>query len=143
MSGKVFSYDRGPIVQEVVEQVTGGQLVEARAAGKVGVAGAGSLVVLGVAQQDALPASTNQDTTDAFGETVVNLNIIGSRVDVDRGKYYTLKYAANASFGQKVIAAALGQVTPAGATPDARTIVGVCWEPAGVVSGALGLTYIN
>ena len=33
-------------------------------------------------------------------------------------------------------------LTPAGATPDARTIVGRCTEPGGVAAGAVGLAWI-
>jgi hypothetical protein len=48
-------------------------------------------------------------------------------------------YAGAATFGQLLIAAANGQVTPAGAAPDVRTIVGRCTAPAGVGAGAVGL----
>ena len=51
-------------------------------------------------------------------------------------------YAAAANFGDALICAANGQVTPAGATPDARQIVGKCTAPNGVGIGAVGLMRI-
>jgi hypothetical protein len=55
-------------------------------------------------------------------------------------------YAAAATFGQRLVAAANGQVTPAGAAPDAREVIGVCYEEAGVstvgATGAVLLTLV-
>ena len=48
------------------------------------------------------------------------------------GTEVPVQYSANAAFGDKLVATANGTVAPAGATPDARTIVGICTEPAGV-----------
>lgn len=138
MSGVLPVYD-GPQTFEVTEAVIGGQLVEGRAASKIGVAAAGSMKVLGVATKDAIPTSTDQNIAGAG----TNMNPKGPHVAVDHGKVFKLKYAAAANFGDVLISAADGQVTPAGADPDARTIVGRCTDPAGVASGALGLTYIN
>jgi hypothetical protein len=54
-----------------------------------------------------------------------------------------VKYAAVANLGDKLIAASAGRVTPAGATPDARTIVGECTEPGGVtVVDSVALAWI-
>jgi hypothetical protein len=78
MTGVNPRYVQGPVTYQVVETIVGGQLVEARAGGVVGVAAAASVKCIGVATKDAT-------------------------------------------------------VAPAGATPDARTVVGYCAEPNGVV----------
>jgi hypothetical protein len=61
-------------------------------------------------------------------------------------------FTATTTVGAKLIAAVAtgtagtgvvtGGVAPAGATPDARTIVGECAEPGGVAAGAVGLARI-
>jgi len=118
------------------EVILGGQLVEGRAGGRIGVAAAASVKVLGVALNDAVapedfPAA---DTTDALGRTVVSAVPIPTTVAVAYGgTEAAVVYSANASFGDKLVATANGTVAPAGTTPDARTIVAICAEPAGVV----------
>ena len=145
MGGVVPKFESGPVTYAVVEVVVGGLLVEARAASKVGVAAAGSLKCLGVATSDAQPTNPGP-TTDAFGNTVY------SQVNVDQytavggnGRIYPVTYAADAAFGDMLVCAAAGKVTPAGATPDARTIVGQCREPGGVViaTKVIGLAKIT
>ncbi|QDK02219.1 scaffolding protein [Gordonia phage Samba] len=115
--------------------IKGGQLVEARTGGRIGVAAAGSFKVLGVALTDAVAPEDfpGANGTDGIGRPVVSLAPIPTTVAVAyAGTEVKVTYAADATFGDKLIAAANGQVTPAGATPDARTIVGICTEPAGV-----------
>ncbi|MGH8938619.1 MAG: hypothetical protein ACRDV2_04635, partial [Actinomycetes bacterium] len=68
---------------------------------------------------------------------------LGTRVAVAKGVEVPVKYAAAAAFGDKLVAASNGRVTPAGATPDARTIVGECTELAGVtVVDSVALAWI-
>jgi hypothetical protein len=120
------------------EAIRGGVLIEARAAGRVGVAAAGSFVVLGVATNDAQAPEQliTTPTVDAFGRNVLSAAQFPTTVAVVYGAAEVpVTYAANATFGQKLVAAAAGTVTPAGAAADARTIVGVCTEPLGVVVG--------
>lgn len=129
------------------EVILGGKLVEARAGGRIGIAAAASVKVLGVALHDAVAPEDfpPANTTDALGRTVVSAVPIPTSVSVAyAGTEVKVTYAANANFGDKLVAAASGTVTPAGATPDARTIVGVCTEPAGVVvaTNARGLMRI-
>ena len=133
MAGVFPRFTDGPRTYTVAEPVTGGQLVEARASSVVGVAAAGSLKVLGVALKDATnatPASTDATVPQATCPVAHDCHIV-------------VTYAAAANFGDRLIAAANGQVTPAGAAPDARTVVGYCSEEAGVALGATGLAYIN
>lgn len=123
----------GPKSYPCVQATTGGQLVEGRSTsgGGVGPAAAGSVKVLGVALNDAV---TTLITDPVAG--VLDTAPLGTRVNVAKSVEVPVTYAAAAAFGDKLIAAANGQVTPAGATPDARTIVGECTEPGGVAAGA-------
>ncbi|AMS03496.1 scaffolding protein [Gordonia phage Guacamole] len=137
MPGIVQVTQRGPKTFTPADNqvIKGGQLVEARTGGRIGVAAAGSLKVLGVALTDAVAPEDfpGANGTDAIGRPVVSLAPIPTTVAVAyAGTEVKVTYAADATFGDKLIAAANGQVTPAGATPDARTIVGICTEPAGV-----------
>lgn len=129
--------------------ITGGQLVAATTGGRVAVAGAGSVKVLGVALGDAIapedvvtaPAGTPPTLAAVPQATTVAVAYGGAEVPVT--------YAADAAFGDRLVAAASGTVTPftgfaAGqdqANVDFRLIVGICTEPAGVTvsSQAVGL----
>lgn len=146
MSGVIPRFGRGPVTYKVTETVKGGQLVEARAGGVVGVAAAGSTKCLGVATKDATPASTGA-STDAFGNPVQSLVEVTDHVAVDNsGAYYAVTYAADAAFGVALKAAANGQVTPWVTGVDAADlIVGYCAEEAGVVvaTSATGLAKIG
>ena len=130
----------GPKSYPAVVAVTGGQVVEGRATGSggVGPAAAGSLKVLGVALNDAV-ATLVTDPVNG----VLDTNPTGTRVNVANGEEVPVTYAATAAFGDPLIAAANGQVTPAGATPDARTIIGRCTVVGGVSAGQVGLAWID
>lgn len=127
--------------------VTGGQLVEGRTAGRIGPAAAGSFKVVGVALADAIaPEDVVTTPVTVNGRPVLNTALFPPNVAVACGGVEVrVTYAANAAFGELLIAAANGTVTPAGATPDARTIVGRCTEPNGVVVATtpVGLARIN
>lgn len=147
MPGVVPKFVGGPITYKVKATVRGGRLVEAAAAdadgGVIQEAAAGSVLVLGIATKDARKAVA-ATTLDGFGNPITDVTQVTDEVAVGKGGVYPVTYAANASFGAKLIAAANGTVTPAGATPDARTIVGECREPLNVVVGTnpVGLAYI-
>lgn len=119
----------GPKSYPAAEAIVGGQLVEGRATGggSAGVAAAGSVKVLGVALNDAVAALVTEPVNG-----VLDTAPTGTRVLVAKSLEVPVKYAAVAAFGDKLIAASNGRVTPAGATPDARTIVGECTERGGV-----------
>lgn len=143
MTGVNPRFKHGPVTYDVNVAVKGGQLVEPDGTtGKVKPATAGSAKVLGASYTDGKP-ETNPVGTDADGFPIVNVNGLPSQVTVDDNCWIQVTYAANAAFGDMLIAAANGQVTPAGATPDARTLVGYCAEPAGVTAGAKGLARIR
>ena len=128
------------------EVITGGQLVEARAGGRIGVAAAGSTTVLGVALTDAVsPESFSGDPVLTGGQYVLNAAPRPQNVAVaSNGKEVPVVFSAACAFGQLVVATANGQVGPAGAAPDARTIVGRCVAPAGVTTpGTVGLVRLG
>jgi hypothetical protein len=131
--------------------VYGGQVVEgftdSTRGGRIRPAGAGSTRWLGVAITD---AQSPEDVNTALGTAgtvqgrpLVNFAPFPQNVAVvSSGAEVPVVYAAAANFGDALICAANGQVTPAGATPDARQIIGKCTAPAGVGVGAVGLMRI-
>lgn len=124
--------------------IKGGQLVEATTGSRIQPAAAGSVKVVGVALTDAIAPEdlVLAPTTGADGRSVLNTVVLPTKVACAYGAVEVpVTYAADAAFGELLIAAANGTVTPAGATPDARTIVGRCTEPGGVVvaTKAVGL----
>lgn len=135
MAGINPKFEKGPVSYQVVEAVKGGQLVEARASSKIGVAAAGSATVLGVAQTDAKPSVTTSGT-DSDGNITFDLGqaVYTDYVAVLKVGEVPVTYAANCSFGVLLKAAASGQVTPwVSGTDSPGLIVGRCTEPGGVV----------
>jgi hypothetical protein len=127
------------------QTVAGHRIVEAVAGGRIQHAGAGSVKHLGVSLGDAIAPEqvVTGPTTGGDGRPVTALYSLPTNVAVaDAGIEAKVVYNANANFGDWLICAAGGTVTPAGATPDARTVVGQCREPGGVVvsTNPLGLT---
>lgn len=123
-----------------VEAITGGQLVEARAVSSnpgqraCGVAASGSLLVVGVAVHDIRAAAAYTGDRAVVGKehalTVVNFAIV------------PVTFQGTATRGVALIAGSVaGTVAAAGATPDARTVVGTCVSDS-VADGAVGLALI-
>jgi len=138
----------GPKSYPAAETITGGQLVEGRAASVAGVAADGSVRALGVALNDAVAVLVTEPVNG-----VLNTAPTGTRVNVARGEELSVTYAEAAAFGDRLVAAAAGAVRPwraadpDGAGPltadtDPRAIVGRCTELAGVAAGAVGLAWI-
>jgi hypothetical protein len=128
--------------------VLAGQLVEAFAdgvrGGRIRPAGAGSARVLGVALQDAIaPEDLVTSGTTVNGRHVLNMNVLPQNTAVAYdGVETTVTYSAAAAFGDRLVATANGQVAPAIATSDPRTIVGICTAPAGMTAPGVGLARI-
>ncbi len=125
-----------------VEQIIGGspaQLVEYRPLGSnpgqraCGVAGALSVVVAGVAGWDILATPLT-----------IQSPLVGAEHALEVASYVfaPVTFAAAGTPGGPLVAAALGQVAPAGANPDARTLVGFCGGQP-VAAGATGFAYIK
>ena len=127
-----------PVSCEVVEPVLGGQFVETRAASAgatqrcVGVAGAASATVVGVALIDAAPVAAQANPLLIASYPVATAVAIQGEVNVT--------YAANATYGARLKVAAAGQVTPwISGTDNPSLIVGYCAVPGGVASAAVGV----
>lgn len=131
----------GPRTYTPVEDVQGGQVLEARAGGVVGVAAAGSVKVVGVGLTDAQPPASLK-TGPVNG--VLNASPLPTTVAVAYGGIETLVvYAGAATFGDRLVAAAAGKVDVADADTDPRAVIGICTAPAGVSPGKTGLARIN
>jgi hypothetical protein len=141
MPSVIPRFDQGPVTFTALTAVTGGQLVDA-VAGGVQPAAAGSNICVGVATTDAIPTATSQTPTVPGVPIAINASPIPPYVAVANSGVWPLTYAAAATFGQRLITAANGQVTPAAATPDARQVVGICMEPAGVALNGVGATLL-
>lgn len=138
MSGVVQYRKTGPrtCVPASGQTVKGGRVVEGAADGRIVHAGAGSTKTIGVALNDAISPEGVVTTpqTGGDGRPVTAMYSLPTNVAVaDSGIEVKVEYTTNANFGDRLIAAADGKVAVAGATPDARTIVGKCTEPMGVV----------
>jgi hypothetical protein len=109
------------------QTVAGHRIVEAVAGGRIQHAGAGSVKHLGVSLGDAIAPEqvVTGPTTGGDGRPVTALYSLPTNVAVaDAGIEAKVVYNANANFA------------------DARTVVGQCREPGGVVvsTNPLGLT---
>jgi hypothetical protein len=132
MAGIVPKFMGRSITCDVVEAVTGGQVVEARAASgaatqrPVGVAAAGSTTVRGVALIDA---------TNATQSAALVYPLPVSTTVLVEGGGIPVTYAANANDGAALKAAAAGKVTPwVSGTDAADLIIGYCDQAGGVTS---------
>jgi hypothetical protein len=133
MTSVVPRFQTGPRTYTVAETVDGGQLVEARTGGLVGVAAAASATVLGVALKPAALPATHTSGTPLDVATAVGSPVT---VPVASGPCSVpVKYAATVAFGARLAAGATGQVTTASTNP----VIGYCDEPGGVTSGNVGL----
>lgn len=143
MPGVLPKWGDGPVTRQVNVAITGGQLVMPDAAtGKIKPATSATDLCLGVALNDAAPAASGEGTT-TYGAPVLDIALPPDYVAVASGCFIKVTYTLAAAFGQKlIIGTVAGTVSPAGAAPDARFIVGRCEEPAGVLAGAKGIAYI-
>lgn len=133
----------GPDTYDVNVLVPGGVLVEVDAAtGKIKTCTAGSVKCLGVAHYAGAPQGSITGTT-TYGETVIDMSTLQTEIAVGWQGTYKLTATGAIAFGDPVIAAASGTVSVAGATPDARTLIGKCVEPAGIAGGQVGLIRLN
>lgn len=140
MAGNPPVFQQGPETYQVAETIKAGQLVEARGSSLVGVAAAGSIVCIGVANIDGALVSTQAPTTDVFGNSVLPVNGPQEYISVLKMGSVKVTYAATATFGVLLKCAASGQVTPwvSGTDTNPALIVGRCDEPAGVSAAGVG-----
>lgn len=154
-SAVVNHFETGPKTYEVVEEVKAGQVVEYRSGtatqaglSLVGVAGAGSTKVAGVATRyantkanlDAMQSSTSADG----GYPISYAPRASESVAVIKRGEVPVKYAAAANYGDKLKAAASGQVTPwVRGTDSVELIIGSCQVQGGVALGATDFAWIG
>jgi hypothetical protein len=140
VSGFLPHYRLGPDSYQVSATVYGGTLVVAdgSSASTVSTAGANAINVLGVAGNDASPIVSQAGNTTSYGDPLVDISALSDYTAVWHGSDGPVTYAAAATFGQLLKAAASGQVTPwvSGTDTNAATIVGRCTQPGGVAAGA-------
>jgi hypothetical protein len=117
-----FGWPGSQIGYTAVEAILGGQLVERRTGVRqVGVAGAASTKVCGVARSD-VPATRATIGGPQVGDE--------NQCLVARRCWAPIVASGAIAVGDKLVAAAAGRASAAGATPDARTIVGEATEAA-------------
>lgn len=142
MTGVVPTLQLGPVTYSCAEDVSAGQLVEGRTGGLIGVAAAKSGKVLGVAMKDGAATETTSGSPLVLDAPRVQIPVAQAPATI------RVTYAAAATFGARLTAAASGQVTLATATgtDDSGTVtlsidpvIGFCAEPDGVASGDVGL----
>lgn len=130
-----------PITFPVSAVVAGGQVVAAdqtaTTVGTVTPAGANSKLVIGVALRDAAPAGTDPATDAAARPPQTSV--------ARRGSVVPVTYAASSIFGDRLKAAALGQVTVwVDGTDDVEDIIGINVDDGGTVAAAaVGLMSIG
>lgn len=157
MAGAVTWLKDGPSTAATVDNlflgtVNAGIIVEGRTGttnglGNVGVAAAGSLKVVGVALQDAVAVANQaamQTGVTGYGGALIDAFVPTEVVAICNEGQVRVTYTLAANFGdQLIVGTVAGQASPAGATPDARTVIGWCAEPGGVSAGAVGLMKIT
>lgn len=155
MPGILPVFDKGPLTFPATTianggNLKGGTLVEPDAAtGRVKPTGAATALCLGVALGDASASDfANTDTTDTWGNTVVNAMYPPNEVAVAYQGVFALKVAATSAavpFGALVKTAANGEVTLHSTTAAATfdVIIGRCVEPLGIAPGARGKINLN
>ena len=144
MAGIRPVFEHGPITYRATTAangglIKGGQLVEPDGTtGRVKVAGAASAAVLGVATGDASASDfTNADTTDSWGNPVVNAQHPPNEVAVAYQGVWKLEATGAIAFGALVVSAANGTVATVAANTFDK-VIGRCVEPGGIANGAKG-----
>lgn len=143
MAGVRPRFERGsPLTFNANVLIKGGQLVEPDGTtGRIRPTTGVSATCLGVATGDASAFGyTNPNTTDAWGNPVVNAQHPPNEVAVAKHGVWDLQNdtAGTLAFGAWVTSAANGTIADAGATPAAGTVIGQVVEPAGIAAGQQG-----
>lgn len=144
-------FDRGPLTYLATTianggNIKGGQLVMPDGTtGKIKPTTGADVDCLGVAMGNASASDySNADTTDTWGQTVVNAQYPPNEVAVGyQGVWKLTATNATIAFGALVVAAANGQVAAytnaaAGAVSLAHRVIGRCVEPGGIAANGTG-----
>lgn len=153
MSGNLPVNKFGPFSYQASGLILGGQLVVPTGSTNAGPPAAGSaqtvmacttaniaslangfIGVIGVAGNDAnvltMPALPS---ANAYQQQQLDISQEPDYVSVYPMGLFNIVFEASCPFGASLIAGVAGGVTPAGATPDARTVIGRCAQAGGVV----------
>jgi hypothetical protein len=142
MSASLPHYKMGPANKQVSTLIYGGQMVQPTTltAGTtdltVALALSGSVNVMGVAGNDANVLTAQTGSPNSYGQPLIDISVLTDYTSVyfggvDTWVWYTNQ--GNVTEGARlIIGGTSGCVTVAGATPDARTVVGICTHPGGV-----------
>lgn len=146
MSASLPHYKMGPASLQVATLVFGGQLVEpnTQTAGTTDYTVRPAQLafnVLGVAGNDANVLTAQTGSPNSYGAPLIDISVLTDYTAVYSAGYdIWVWYSGQATPGQRLIVdltAAKGTVTAAGASPDARSVVGICTQPGGVASAML------
>lgn len=144
MPGIKAVFDKGPLTFSATTvanggNILGGTLVEPDGTtGRIKTAAADTTKCLGVALGDAAASDfSNADTTDTWGNTVVNATTPPNEVAVAYQGVFKLKATGAIAFGDLVAVAASGTVKTIGAGAFG-TVIGRCVEPGGIANAARG-----
>jgi hypothetical protein len=143
MSAVLPHYKQGPANYQVSTLIFGGQLVEntTQTAGTtdltVKVCGAASVHCLGVAGKDANVIATQTGAPNTYGQPLIDVSVLDDYTPVYYGGVDIWVWYLTGTFtpGIKLLAAAGGAVSPAGAGPAADQVIGICTHPGGVTAG--------
>lgn len=95
---------------------------------------AGAISVLGVAGNDGnVLTMPGLPSTNTYQQQQLDIAQEPDYVSVYPIGLFNIQYEASCAFGAALIAGVAGGVTPAGAAPDARTVIGRCMQAGGVV----------
>jgi len=144
MSAVLPHYKQGPANYQASTLIYGGQLVQPTTitAGttdltvKVGLAS--SVVILGVAGNDANVIAAQTGAPNTYGQPLIDISVLTDYVSVYYGGVdIWVWYSGAVNQGTKLLAGATGTVVTAGAGPAADQVVGICTHPGGVSAGML------
>jgi hypothetical protein len=142
MSAVLPHYKQGPANYQVSTLIFGGQLVQPTTltAGttdltvKPGLAA--SVNILGVAGGDANVIAAQTGAANTYGQPQIDISVLTDYTAVYYGGVDIWVWYLTGTFvpGIKLLAAAGGAVSPAGAGPAADQVVGICTHPGGVTA---------
>jgi hypothetical protein len=144
MSASIPHYKSGPASKQVATLIYGGQLVQPNTQSyattdlTIKLATANTVYCIGVAGADGNVLSAQTGAPNSYGQPLIDISVLTDYIPVIYGGYDTWAwYSGQAYEGQRLLCAANGTVTGAGAGPAADQVVGICTHPGGVASAML------
>lgn len=144
MSASLPHYKTGPASLQVATLIFGGQLVMPNTQANGGTdytvkpATANTVYCLGVAGNDANVLTAQTGSPNTYGEPLIDISVLTDYTAVYAGGFDIWAWYSGQAFqGQKLLCAANGTVTGAGAGPAADQVVGICTHPGGIATAML------